>query len=126
MSSPRPEPFLQTQHLLLNGRPYLNFVNSLRSVFARFGENTYDIFLNDVAYWKNVPSRVWNYIIGGHQILKKWLSYREYKVIERSINPDEAREFMNISRRIAAILLLETALDDNYKKIKKNAYVWSK
>jgi hypothetical protein len=95
-------------------------------VFARFGENTYDIFLNDVAYWKNVPSRVWNYIIGGHQILKKWLSYREYKVIERSINPDEAREFMNISRRIAAILLLETALDDNYKKIKKNAYVWSK
>jgi len=69
--------------------------------------------------------RVWNYIIGGHQVLKKWLSYRELGVIKRSIKPEEAREFMNITRRIAAILLLETALNYNYEKITSNAYLWS-
>jgi hypothetical protein len=68
--------------------------------FSRLGEVTCDIFLNNVAYWKNVPGRIWNYVIGGHQVLKKWLSYREYKVIKRSIKHEEAREFTNICRRI--------------------------
>ena len=105
-------------------RGCLNLGLKPEETFPRLGEVTYDIFLNDVAYWKNVPSRIWNYIIGGHQVLKKWLSYREYKVIKRSIKPEEAREFTNICRRIGAILFLEMALDDNYKKIKSNAYIW--
>jgi hypothetical protein len=37
-----------------------------QDIFSMFGDFTYDIFLNDIAYWKNVPSRIWNYIIGGH------------------------------------------------------------
>src|SRR5439155_21257575 len=44
---------------------------------ALLGEQTYDIYLNGVAYWKNVPQRVWEYTIGGYQVIKKWLSYRE-------------------------------------------------
>lgn len=28
-------------------------------------ETTRDVYLNGIAYWKNVPSRVWNYTIGG-------------------------------------------------------------
>ena len=26
-----------------------------------------DIFLNNVAFWRNVPETVWNYTIGGYQ-----------------------------------------------------------
>ncbi|MFY3741242.1 MAG: hypothetical protein HMLIMOIP_001696 [Candidatus Nitrosomirales archaeon] len=94
-------------------------------IYTKFGENTLDIFLNEIAYWRNVPTGVWNYIIGGHQILKKWLSYREYEGIGRSMIPEEAREFTNIVRRIAAILLLERALDENYRKIKGSTYKWN-
>ena len=32
--------------------------------------------INEVAYWRNVPTRVWGYYIGGYQVIKKWLSYR--------------------------------------------------
>ena len=31
---------------------------------------SYDIYLNDVAYWRNVPARVWDYTIGGYQVIK--------------------------------------------------------
>ena len=31
---------------------------------------------------------------------------------------------MNIARRIAAILLLEPALDANYKAVKQSTYTW--
>jgi hypothetical protein len=31
---------------------------------------------------------------------------------------------MNMARRIAAILLLEPALDENYRAIKSSTYAW--
>jgi hypothetical protein len=27
--------------------------------------------------WRNIPTKVWGYHIGGYQVIKKWLSYRE-------------------------------------------------
>ncbi len=83
------------------------------------GEGTYDIYLNDVAYWRNVPARVWDYTIGGYQVLKKWLSYRERGVLGRALTPDEAREATAMARRIAAILLLEPRLDTSYAATKE-------
>lgn len=81
------------------------------------GTTSYDIFLNDIAYWKNVPERVWNYTIGGYQVLKKWLSYRERPLLGRPLLPAEAREFTAMVRRIAALLLLEPELDANYRAV---------
>lgn len=97
-----------------NAEPQNNFL----------GTETCDIYLNDVAYWKNVPSRVWNYTIGGYQVIKKWLSYREAPLLGRPLKPDEVREVTNMARRIAAILLLEPALNANYEAIKSNTYPW--
>ena len=70
------------------------------------GETTYDVHLNDRAYWRNVPAAVWDYKLGGYQVLKKWLSYREHKVLERALRPEEVQHFTDTARRIAAILLL--------------------
>jgi len=39
------------------------------------GDRTLDFYLNDGAYWANVPAKVWEYTIGGYQVIKKWLSY---------------------------------------------------
>lgn len=80
--------------------------------------------MKDVAYWKNIPVKVWEYTIGGYQVIKKWLSYREADLLERPLTSDEAREVMNIARRIAAILLLQPALDENYYQCKANTYKW--
>ena len=70
------------------------------------GETTFDIHLNDRAYWRNVPASVWSYKLGGYQVLKKWLSYREHGVLGRPMNPEEVQHFTDTARRIAAILIL--------------------
>ena len=70
------------------------------------GDTTFDVYLNDRAYWRNVPGDVWHYKLGGYQVLKKWLSYREHKVLNRPLHPEEVHHFTNTARRIAAILLL--------------------
>ena len=64
------------------------------------------LYLNDRAYWRNVPAAVWNYKLGGYQVLKKWLSYRERAILDRPLKPDEVHHFTNTARRITAILLL--------------------
>jgi hypothetical protein len=79
------------------------------------GENAVDVFLNDDVYWRCVPSRVWEYTLGGYQVIKKWLSYREHGVLGRALSVDEAREVTGMARRIAAILLLESSLDQNFQ-----------
>ena len=38
--------------------------------------------------------------------MKKWLSYRERPLLGRDLKPDEARYVTEMTRRIAAILLL--------------------
>ena len=52
------------------------------------------------------PRAVWEYKLGGYQVLKKWLSYRERKVLGRDMKPEEVAHFRDTARRIAAILLL--------------------
>ena len=70
------------------------------------GDTTFDVYLNDRAYWRNVPAAVWHYKLGGYQVLKKWLSYREHKVLDRPLLPEEVQHFTDTARRIAAILKL--------------------
>ena len=70
------------------------------------GDNTFDVHLNGQAYWRNVPAAVWNYKLGGYQVLKKWLSYRESKVLGRKLKLEEVQHFTGTARRIAAVLML--------------------
>ena len=76
------------------------------AVISILGDSAYDIYLNDRAYWSNDPANVWGYRLGGYQVLKKWLSYRESKVLGRALLPDEVQHFTDTARRIAAMLEL--------------------
>ena len=73
---------------------------------STLGDTTFDIYLNERSYWRNVPANVWGYKLGGYRVLKKWLSYREHKVLGRSMKSDEVEHFMDTARRVAAILEL--------------------
>ena len=84
--------------------------DSLGNATAVLGDATVDVHLNDNARWSNVPAAVWNYKLGGYQVLKKWLSYRESKVLGRPLLPEEVQHFTDTARRIAAILVMVNRL----------------
>ena len=79
---------------------------ALGDAMATLGDSTFDIYLNGLAYWRDVPAKVWSYKLGGYQVLKKWLSYRESKVLGRRLTPEEVQHFTGTARRIAAVLML--------------------
>ena len=78
---------------------------ALGGTVATLGETAFDVYLNARAFWRNVPASVWRYKLGGYQILKKWLSYRERDILDRPLTPEEVRHFTDTARRIGGILL---------------------
>ena len=106
--------------------PLETYLQELRDIHstgaaASLSTETFDIYLNDKVYWRNVPSAVWQYTLGGYQVIKKWLSYREHKLLGRPLRVDEARYVTEMARRIAEIILIQTDLDKNYDLIKKES-----
>jgi hypothetical protein len=97
---------------------------TVEQVLARIGHKTFDVYLNDRACWKNIPANVWEYYVGGYQVIKKWLSYREAKVLGRPINVAEADHVRDIARRLTAVCLMGAKLDENYSAIKAATYTW--
>ena len=69
-------------------RAYMPFERAaLGDAAPVLGRTTFDIYLNPSAFWCNVPAAVWTYKLGGYQVLKKWLSYRERSVLDRALTP---------------------------------------
>ena len=59
-----------------------------------------DVYLSDNAYGKQVPIQVREYRLGGYQVPKKWLSYRESKVLERRLTVWEVGCFEEVAHRV--------------------------
>ena len=79
---------------------------ALGDTISTLGGKTFDVYLNGRAHWRNVPAAVWDYQLGGYQVLKKWLSYRESRVLDRALRPEEVQHFANTARRISTIIQL--------------------
>ena len=73
------------------------------------GDSTFDVYLNGEAFWRNVPVAIWEYRLGGYQVLKKWLSYREQKALGRRLRAGEVQHFADTARRIGALLEAQSA-----------------
>jgi hypothetical protein len=88
-----------------------------------WGERTGDLFLNDDAYFGNVPELIWNYQLGGYPVLKKWLGYRQADRRDgKPLTDDERRWFRQVVQRIAALLALGPSLDALYQEAAANAF----
>ena len=87
------------------------------------GPRVVDVWLNGAVYVHAIPERVWDFTIGGYQVLKKWLSYREKSILGRDLILDEARHLTGMVRRIAAVLLLGPELDKAYQDA-RDQHTW--
>ena len=89
-----------------------------------------DVYLNgakgDGTFWSGVPASAWDFRIGGYQVAKKWLSYRELSVLDRPLRDEEVLHFTAMIRRLSALVLLTDELDANYRASRDNAAEWGK
>lgn len=92
--------------------------------YSLVGNQALDVYLNDTTRWAGVPTQVWATTIGGYQVLKKWLSYREQPILGRPLSIEEARYVSQVVRRLLRLLIITPALDANYTACASNSYSW--
>lgn len=96
----------------------------LPEMHALIGEQAVDVHVNANAKWEGVPVKAWEYTMGGYQVLKKWLSYREVTVLGRALTGQEAMHFAKTARRITEILCMGPALDAAHALARECAVPW--
>ncbi|MFM2041819.1 MAG: hypothetical protein RLY86_395 [Pseudomonadota bacterium] len=93
---------------------------------ALLGGSCLDIHLNATTLWSCVPKAVWEMVLGGYQVIKKWLSYREQPLLGRPLTMDEAAHVTTMTRRLATLLLLGPRLDANYRACAGEPALWDR
>ncbi len=63
-----------------------------------YKKNSNCLMINRSQYFENITPEVWNFKVGGYQVLKKWLNYRKNDFI--SLSNDEIKLFQKIVRAI--------------------------
>ena len=73
-----------------------------------------------------MPLPVWYFAVGGYQVMKKRLSYRKEKLLGRALTLDELDYLTAMARRLAALVLQQSKLDENYHAVAAKSYLWQR
>ena len=98
---------------------------ALGDALPALGQTTFDVYVNARAFWRNVPAAVWRYKLGGYQVLKKWLSYRERAILSRPLTPAEVQHFTDTARRVGVMLSATVCSVDGCDKARIFGEQWS-
>ena len=84
-------------------------------------ERTYDaenkrIYINKTQFFEGISNEEWNFYIGGHQVLDRWL--REMK--NKRLSLEEIRHFIKIVACIRETIKLMQILDGLYDNLEKS------
>lgn len=78
-----------------------------------YDEEKERIYINEEKYFDNITSEMWNYHIGGYQVMEKYLKDRKGKQIEN------ASHFCQIATVISATINLQNKIDKLFSKADK-------
>lgn len=80
-----------------------------------YKEKEEKVYINDKQYFSGVTKEVWNYYIGGYQVLDKWLKERQ----DRVLSDDDIAHFLKVINALRNTIELQKEIDKLYSKAEK-------
>lgn len=80
-----------------------------------YNEKEKRIYINDKQYFEGVEPEVWNYYIGGYQVLDKWLKDR----IGRILSPEDTSHYLKVITALKYTIVLQKEIDKIYPEVEK-------
>ena len=77
------------------------------------------VYINDEQYFEGVELEVWDYYIGGYQVLDKWLKDR----ISEKLSPENINHYLKIITAIKYTIDFQKQLDKIYPKVEKSLWI---
>jgi predicted helicase len=78
-----------------------------------YSEEEQRIYINKEKYFDNISSELWNYQIGGYQVLQKYLKDRKDR------NMDDPRYYCRIETAIDKTIIIQKQIDQIYNEVEK-------
>lgn len=80
-----------------------------------FVEDSSCLYINDTQFFDKVSAETWNYLIGGYQVLDKWLKDRSGRVLTL----EDQVHFRKIVTALTETIELQKRIDKIYPKVEK-------
>ncbi len=81
-----------------------------------YREKMQRIFINDFQHFTEVAPEVWNYYIGGYQVLDKWLKDR----VGRVLSLDDQTHFRKVITALTETIDIQSRIDKFYQEVEKS------
>lgn len=81
----------------------------------QYNEKENRVYINEKQYFTNVSPEVWNYFIGGYQVLYKWLKDRK----GRSLSSEEINHYIKVIEAIKQTIKIQEEIDRIYSKVEE-------
>ena len=81
-----------------------------------YNEKEKRLYINENQYFSGIEPQVWNYYIGGYQVLDKWIKDR----VGRYLNDDEVEHYLKIISAISKTIDIQREIDKLYSEVEKN------
>jgi len=79
----------------------------------KYSEDENCIYINDDKYFEGIESQVWNFHIGGYQVLQKYLKDRKGRLM------DEAPRYCRIVTALSKTIQIQEKIDEIYPEVEK-------
>jgi hypothetical protein len=79
-----------------------------------YRENEQRIYINNDKYFEGISPKVWNYHIGGYQVLAKYLQDRKGRILE------DAPHYCRIATALHKTIEIQTHIDSLYPKVENS------
>jgi len=93
-----------------------NILKDNRVEKREYQEKEKRIYINEKQYFENIESEIWNYYIGGYQVLDKWLKDR----IDKVLSPEDIEHYLKVITTLEYTISLQKQIDKIYSKIEEN------
>ena len=74
------------------------------------------LYINDKQHFTGIDSEIWEYYIGGYQILDKWIKDR----IGKNLSREEVEHYLKVITSLRRTVELQKKIDGLYLKVEKN------
>lgn len=79
-----------------------------------YDESNKQVWINEEQYFENISPEMWNYQIGGYQVLEKYLKDRKEKKLI------DYKRYIEIAEAIAWTIKIQEELDLLYEKVEED------
>jgi predicted helicase len=82
----------------------------------KYAETEKRVYINENQYFSNIDKEIWEYQIGGYQVMSKWLKDRK----NRKLSMEDIQHYIKIARALQLTIEYQEIIDDLYPGVEES------